>query len=180
MKISLTLAGLFVGILAGTACAPHTGKTMASAAMPENFLDLVNYADAGTVRGWQNDGVSYMILDVRTEEEFSEDGHAPSAVLHSYYLGEKRRPENINFLRAVADLYAPEQKILVMCSHGMRATQAAWELSEKVGFSDVHVFPGGYEGHHMQGYGSGDGWKAAGLPVVFPQPKDTHSRDESQ
>ena len=180
MKISLTLAGLCVGILAGTACAPHSGNTMAGDALPESFLELVNYADADTVLGWQNDGVNFVLLDVRTEEEFTDDGHAPDAVLHSYYRGEKRRPENVKFLRTVAGLYAPGQKILVMCSHGMRATQAAWELSEKQGFSDVHVFPGGYEGHHMQGYGSGDGWKAAGLAIVFPQPQDTHSRDESQ
>jgi rhodanese-related sulfurtransferase len=46
----------------------------------------------------------------------------------------------------------------------MRASQAAAALQEKRGFTAVYVFPGGYEGHHMDGYPAGDGWKAAGLP----------------
>jgi rhodanese-related sulfurtransferase len=52
-----------------------------------------------------------------------------------------------------------------LCSHGMRASQAAAALQEQAGFTSVYVFPGGFEGHHMQGYPGGEGWKAAGLPV---------------
>jgi len=47
----------------------------------------------------------------------------------------------------------------------MRATEAADALQQQVGFSQVYVFPGGYEGHHMTGFPAGDGWRAAGLPM---------------
>jgi rhodanese-related sulfurtransferase len=60
--------------------------------------------------------------------------------------------------------FEPDDTIVLLCSHAMRASQAAAALQEKRGFTAVYVFPGGYEGHHMDGYPAGDGWKAAGLP----------------
>ena len=44
------------------------------------------------------------------------------------------------------------------------ATQAAADLGEKAGFTNVYVFPGGVEGHHMDDYPAGDGWLDADLP----------------
>lgn len=135
--------------------------------MPGSYLGLVNYADADTVRAWQEQSTEFVIIDVRTVDEFREDGHAPGAVIRSYYRGEKRA-ENINFLRAITSRFDAGQRLLLLCASGTRATQAAWELGEKQGFSDVYVFPGGYEGADKKGYMRGDGWKAAGLPVIFP------------
>lgn len=143
-----------------------------AAIMPADFHGVVRYVDATQVRAWQAEPIPFVVLDVRTDEEFREDGHAPGAVLASYYLGSRRRGENVNFLRFVGDNYRPEQRLLLLCSHGMRATQAAWELQAKAGFEEVYVFPGGYEGHYMEGYGSGDGWKSAGLPMVFSPAED--------
>lgn len=167
MNTNLNVSVICLVFMACQACAPMPAGKKAEPGMPDNFLELVDYVDASTVREWQEQGMDVVILDVRTEKEFVEDGYAPGAVLQSYYLGKKRRHENAGFLDAVADRYDAGQKLLIMCSHGMRATQAAWELKEKKGFTDVHVFPGGYEGHHMAGYGGGDGWKADGLPLVF-------------
>ena len=140
--------------------------------MPADFQGLVRYIDAAQVRAWQAKATPFVVLDVRTKEEFHNDGHVPGAVLTSYYLGSRRRGENVNFLRFVGANYRPEQRLLLLCSHGMRATQAAWELQTKAGFTEVYVFPGGYEGHYMQGYGGGDGWKSAGLPIVFTPVED--------
>ena len=81
----------------------------------------------------------------------------------SYSL--RDRDANQAMLERAASRFAPDETLLVMCSHGMRATHAAWELQERFGFEIVYVFPGGFEGHHMEGYGGGDGWKAAGLPL---------------
>lgn len=164
------IAGPCAVLLLLAACGPRqqVKPVVATAPMPEDFIGLVKYADADTVRAWQADGVPFLVLDVRTDTEFREEGHAAGAVLHSYYLASRRRNKNVDFLDDVEREFDRNQKILVMCSHGMRATQAAWELGEKKAFTEVYVFPGGYEGHHMDGYGSGDGWKAAGLPVVFP------------
>lgn len=170
MQSGLYVAAIGLVLIFCYACAPTQSGHDAESDIPDDFLELVAYADGKMLRQWQSQNTDVVILDVRTEKEFLEDGHAPGAVLQSYYLGAKRRHENAEFLERVADRYAADQKLLIMCSHGMRATQAAWELQEKKGFTDVHVFPGGYEGHHMAGYGGGDGWQAEGLPLVFPLP----------
>lgn len=160
--LCIGIAALLLGACQRSVSVPPTE----SAAMPEDFLGLVSYADATRIREWQQQGIPFVILDVRTEQEFVEDGHAPGSVLQPYYLGSGRRNKNVDFLDQVVSSYPPDTRLLVMCARGVRATRAAWELQTLRGFSDVHVFPGGYEGYHEAGYGSGDGWKAAGLPVV--------------
>lgn len=160
-------AGVCAALVLSAACAKiPDSQNEEPTAMPENFIGVVNYADAKTVLAWQSNSEPFIVLDVRTEQEFNNEGRAPGAVLHSYYLESRRRNKNRDFLDQVAAAYEPDSRLLVMCSHGMRATQAAWELGTKKGFTNVYVFPGGYEGHYMDGYGSGDGWRAAGLPMV--------------
>lgn len=159
-------AAVFLSCWLLSACQPSAPVHSHTATeMPDDFLGVVSYADAEQVRAWQQQGAPFVILDVRTEREFVEDGRAPDSVLYSYYLESRRRNKNLEFLEQVAERFAPDTRLLVMCSHGMRATQAAWELQTRKGFTNVHVFPGGFEGHHMPGYGGGDGWMAAGLPL---------------
>ncbi len=90
--------------------------------MPENFIGVVSYADVETVRSWQRNDEPFVVLDVRTEEEYRNEGYAPDAVLHSYYLASRRRNKNLDFLEQVAAAFGPETRLLVLCSHGMRAT----------------------------------------------------------
>lgn len=166
LKINFVLTS--VALLCLSACGSQPARQDAAAQLPESFIGLVSYADADEVRRWQADQVEYVILDVRTATEFAEDGHAPGAVLESYYRSEQRRPENVSFLNNVAARYDADQKLLLICARGVRATQAAWELGNKKGFKDVHVFAGGYEGYDKPGYGNGRGWKSDGLPTLFP------------
>ena len=79
-----------------------------------------------------------IILDVRTEKEFSE-GHIPNAVLIPDYEIEER---------AENELPDKKQLILVYCRSGRRSKTAAEKLAE-MGYSNVKEFGGiidwGYE-----------------------------------
>lgn len=80
----------------------------------------------------------YIILDVRTEDEFA-DGHIPNAILIPDYDIEAR---------AEAELPDKKQLILVYCRSGHRSKNAAEKLAE-MGYSNVKEFGGiidwGYE-----------------------------------
>ncbi len=152
-------------VVAGCVPSP-SGLEVPAAEPPESFIGRVSYIDTQTVREWRSDGAPLVILDVRTAQEFQQEGHAPGAVLHSYHLGEKRIRNN-HFLAEVGAALESDQRIVVLCASGTRATHAAWEMSQRNGFSNVHVLAGGYNGADKKGYGSGEGWKAAGLPLLF-------------
>ncbi|MBR3818251.1 MAG: rhodanese-like domain-containing protein [Clostridia bacterium] len=73
----------------------------------------------------------YIILDVRTEEEFAE-GHIENAVLiPDYEIG----------IRAEKELPDKNQLILVYCRSGRRSKIASQTLAD-MGYSDVREFGG--------------------------------------
>ena len=73
----------------------------------------------------------YIILDVRTEEEFAE-GHIPGAVLiPDYEIGERAREM----------LPDKEQLIFVYCRSGNRSEKASAALAE-MGYTNVKEFGG--------------------------------------
>ncbi|HPE95454.1 MAG TPA: rhodanese-like domain-containing protein [Bacillota bacterium] len=73
----------------------------------------------------------YVILDVRTDEEFAA-GHIPGAILiPDYEIGE----------RAESELTDKTQLILVYCRSGRRSKNAASELAS-MGYSNVKEFGG--------------------------------------
>ena len=73
----------------------------------------------------------YMILDVRTPEEFAE-GHIEGAILiPDYEIGEK----------AESILTDKDQLILVYCRSGRRSKNAASEL-EALGYTNIKEFGG--------------------------------------
>ena len=86
------------------------------------------------------------ILDVRTKDEYKEEGHLPGAKLLDFF-----HPE---FEKAVKDIgLDPNKPVIVYCAIGGRAKRAADKLV-KLGFKDV-ILP----------KGSFNGWKAAGKKV---------------
>ena len=73
----------------------------------------------------------YIILDVRTEEEFAE-GHIAGAILiPDYKIGEK----------AESILTDKEQLILIYCRSGRRSKNAASELAT-LGYTNIKEFGG--------------------------------------
>jgi rhodanese-related sulfurtransferase len=155
------LAGLAsLAILSLCACASDAGHN----GNDVDYTKTVKSADAGVVQKWRSDDVPYVVVDVRTEKEHREEGRVPGSVLYPYSYNGKKKGVNEAFLANISRDFEPGDRLVILCSHGMRATQAAADLGEKAGFTNVYVFPGGVEGHHMDNYPAGDGWLDAGLP----------------
>lgn len=73
----------------------------------------------------------YVILDVRTEEEYAQ-GHVPGAILI---------PDSQIETKAEEILTDKDQMILVYCRSGRRSKNAA-ELLLKLGYTDIREFGG--------------------------------------
>ena len=74
---------------------------------------------------------NYVILDVRTEEEFAEGHIADAILIPDYEITEK----------AESVLTDKEQQILVYCRSGRRSKNAASQLVE-LGYTNVKEFGG--------------------------------------
>ena len=113
LLISLSLFGM-------TACDGENGKV--------STYEQITAEQAKTIMDTEKD---YVIIDARTEEEFSE-GHIENAILIPEY-------EIAN--RAENELPDKEQLILVYCRSGRRSKIASEELV-KLGYTNVKEFGG--------------------------------------
>ena len=104
---------------------------MASCQMNSNTLIGYQRISAAEALVMMDSNDELIILDVRTEEEFSE-GHIPGAILiPDYELAE----------RAEAELPNKDQLILVYCRSGRRSKAAA-EMLVGMGYTNVKDFGG--------------------------------------
>ncbi len=91
----------------------------------------IKYASMDEIVQIMNEKEDYIILDVRTIEEYNE-GHIPNAIcIPNETIGE----ETIN------ELPNKEQLILIYCRSGNRSKQAAEKL-EKLGYTNLIEFGG--------------------------------------
>ena len=119
MKIHLKifLAALAIFVLAG--CSKETA---------ENSYKQISMDEAVTMMAEETD---YIILDVRTPEEFAEK-HIPNAInVPNETIGENEIPE----------LPRKDQLILVYCRSGNRSKQASEKLV-KLGYTNIYEFGG--------------------------------------
>ena len=119
MKIHLKifLAALAIFVLAG--CSKETA---------ENSYKQISMDEAVTMMAEETD---YIILDVRTPEEFAEK-HIPNAInVPNETIGENEIPE----------LPRKDQMILVYCRSGNRSKQASEKLV-KLGYTNIYEFGG--------------------------------------
>jgi len=151
--------------LAATVFVSLTGCTSGHDHPMEDYIGKVKTVDAAIIRTWMDEGRDFTIVDVRSEGEYDSDGHVPGSELHTWSIYNRDPERNKAFVEEMKTRFQPDALLVLICSHGMRASQAAATLQEQAGFTEVYVFPGGFEGHHMAGYPGGDGWKAAGLPT---------------
>ena len=94
----------------------------------KNTYEQITPAEAKEIMDTEQ---NYIILDVRTEEEFAE-GHIAGAILiPDYEITEK----------AESILMDKEQQILVYCRSGRRSKNAASQLVE-LGYTNVKEFGG--------------------------------------
>jgi rhodanese-related sulfurtransferase len=91
------------------------------------------------------DNQKFIIIDLRSKNEF-DDGHIEGAKLVHYYA--------TNFKRIISR-FDTNSKILFYCQKGRQSPLALRDL-EKMRFSDMYIIDGGF-----------DAWVNAGLPTVF-------------
>lgn len=94
----------------------------------ENSYKQISMDEAVTMMAEETD---YIILDVRTPEEFAEK-HIPNAInIPNETIGENEIPE----------LPRKDQMILVYCRSGNRSKQASEKLV-KLGYTNIYEFGG--------------------------------------
>lgn len=132
MKKALLLVIISLSLLAITACSSSNSKKDNSINQPSSeqtaLLEKISAEDA--MEMMENEE-NVLILDVRTEEEFSE-GHIKDAVLIPDYEITKKAEELIKDKATT---------ILVYCRSGRRSALAAKSLSE-LGYTTVYDFGG--------------------------------------
>lgn len=120
MKKSWILVLLAALLLAG--CGKQTVKTQEAALMNITAKEAKKLMDSES---------GYVILDVRTEQEYAQ-GHIPGAILiPDYEISEK----------AESVLTDKDQLILVYCRSGRRSKNAAAQL-EEMGYTRIREFGG--------------------------------------
>lgn len=120
MKKSWILVLLAALLLAG--CGKQTVKTQEAALMNITAEEAKKLMDSES---------GYVILDVRTEQEYAQ-GHIPGAILiPDYEISEK----------AESVLTDKDQLILVYCRSGRRSKNAAAQL-EEMGYTRIREFGG--------------------------------------
>lgn len=118
--LKLTLVLLIVASL--SACQKHVEQTK-----EESYMNITAN-EAKEIMDTQSD---YIILDVRTEEEFAQ-GHIPNAILIPDYEIETK---------STSMLTDKNQLILVYCRSGRRSKNAAEKLV-KLGYTNIKEFGG--------------------------------------
>ncbi len=127
MKIVPVLL-LVVMMLSMTACGTAGGTGGSGDGQKAADYVSITAEEAKSMMDTEQD---YIILDVRTEEEFAE-GHIPGAVLiPDYEIGERAREM----------LPDKEQLIFVYCRSGNRSKKASAALAE-MGYTNVKEFGG--------------------------------------
>jgi rhodanese-related sulfurtransferase len=117
--------------------------------MPRLLAFGIPFVDGAEVKAKMDRGEDVVVVDVRTEGEFTgKTGHVPGAV--NLPLGDIRTR-----LNAVADEIGElkNHPVFLMCRTENRSTSAAKAL-RRAGFANVAVVKGGITG-----------WNRAGLPV---------------
>ena len=94
----------------------------------KNAYEQITTAEAKTLMDSEQ---GYIILDVRTEEEFAERHIAGAILIPDYEIGEK----------AESILTDKEQLILIYCRSGRRSKNAASELAT-LGYTNIKEFGG--------------------------------------
>ena len=113
----MLLSVLAIFVLAG--CSKETA---------ENSYKQIRMDEAVTMMAEETD---YIILDVRTPEDFAEK-HIPNAI---------NVPNETNGENEIPELPRKDQMILVYCRSGNRSKQASEKLG-KLGYTNIYEFGG--------------------------------------
>jgi len=121
----------------------NTGKT-ATMETPAPIVEDVSPREAATLIENNRNNPDFIILDVRTPEEFA-DGHLANAVNIDFYA---------KTFRDELTKLDKSQTYLVYCRSGARSLSSA-QIMEGLNFKEVYNLSGGIIG-----------WKAEGMPTI--------------
>jgi len=132
---------LLISVFPVSGCTAPADETKSVEA---GFIDITSANETYAIILENAENESFVILDVRTPEEYQE-GHLPEAV-------------NLDFksdsFRDVISLFDKDREYLVYCQSGKRSTGAV-EVMRELGFQTVYHLTGGFSS-----------WKNAGLPMA--------------
>jgi len=139
------IKALFIfALVAGFIPLIGAGCSTGVAASPAIINKVIDTQAAYDMIHGNRDNHNFVILDVRTEEEFNS-GHIAEAIVIDYYLPD--------FKTRVGELDR-NKKYLVYCRTARRSGEAAIIMKD-LGFSEVYEMAGGITR-----------WNSGGLPVV--------------
>jgi rhodanese-related sulfurtransferase len=113
---------------------------------PTQVIENITPKEAFALIQNNQDNPDFIIIDVRTPEEFA-DGHLGKAINLDY--------KNESF-RDIIDLVDKNKTYLIYCRSGIRSGEAL-EIMRELGFREVYNMSGGIIE-----------WKEEGLPLVIP------------
>jgi rhodanese-related sulfurtransferase len=136
---------------------------------------------------WKTAPGNYIVLDVRTTEEYFFTGHTAMAwnipfLIQTYQWDPAKKnfpmKPNPDFVTGVMKVAKPADTLLVMCRSGGRSAMAVNKLTE-AGFKNVYNITDGMEGDVVDdpqsvflGQRMRNGWKNSGLPWSYdPNPE---------
>ncbi|HPB17843.1 MAG: rhodanese-like domain-containing protein [Clostridia bacterium] len=122
MKKSLTIITILILTTILASCASNPGENV------KNTYEQISAEEAKEIMDQQS---GYIILDVRTKEEYDQ-GHIPNAVL---------LPNETIGTSKIDLLSDKDQMILVYCRSGNRSKQAASKLVN-LGYTNIYEFGG--------------------------------------
>lgn len=135
---------LVVGVVLAGGCAGNQTATQETPAQVTQVIEDVTPQEAFTLIQDNRNNPDFVIIDVRTPEEFA-DGHIENATMIDFY--------SVTF-RSEIDSLDKDKNYLIYCRSGGRSGQAR-DIMEELGFQEVHNIAGGMID-----------WNAEGLPTV--------------
>ena len=120
---------------------------------------MIKQIKSSEIKKYVESNPNSVLLDVRTEDEWSTIGKPDTKVLgiKTHFITVSQEP---SFLETVKKNIDKKDQVLVMCAAGGRSTIAA-NLLAKEGYNTLNV---------SDGFGGNDqdpGWKNLGLPSVI-------------
>ena len=120
---------------------------------------MIKQIKSSNIKKFIEDNPNSVLLDVRTEDEWSTIGKPDTKVLgiKTHFITISQDP---SFLDNVKQNIDKEEQVLVMCAAGGRSIIAADLLSNE-GYNTLNVSDG------FSGNGQDPGWKNLGLPSII-------------
>ena len=144
MSLFVLLAGLVIGSIAVSGCAQSEVDTPPAQGTLTRIIEDITAEAAFDLIQENRDNPDFVILDVRTAEEY-DDGHIDNAINIDFYAATFR--DDVNKL-------AKDNTYLIYCRSGNRSGQAL-DIMDELGFQEVYNLSGGIKA-----------WNVSGLPTT--------------